>query len=227
MFLLTINLSFSQNTETFFKSVNSFFSTHVSDGKVDYNQIKSNPNDLNELVDLIGAISVLNTDKNTQQAFYINAYNVLVIKGVIDDYPIKSPLDKSGFFDKITYKVSGKSITLNDIENKKLRAQFSDARFHFVLVCGAIGCPPLINQAYLPNTIDEQLQRQTVIALNDPNFIKVKKNKVLVSEIFKWYKEDFVKENDEIEFINTFRKTKIQSDAKVSYYPYNWSLNQQ
>ena len=222
-----IQLGFSQNTDQFFKSADQFFKDNVKDGKVAYSSIHSNQDQLNELVKMISVLSVSNANANTKQAFYINAYNVLVIKGIVDNYPIKSPLDQSGFFDKISYKVAGQSLTLNDIENKKLRAQFGDARFHFVLVCGAIGCPPLISKAYLPKTLNAQLQKQTEIALNNPNFIKVKKNKVQLSEIFKWYKEDFVKKGDEINYINTFRNDKIPTDAKLSYYPYNWSLNQQ
>ncbi len=227
-FLLTVVISsFSQNSDAFFKKADAFFKANVTNGKVAYKSINSNPQELNELIQLISSMSVAKSNSKTQQAFYINSYNLLVIKGIIDNYPIKSPLDRSGFFDNTKYEVSGESLTLNDIENKKLRAQFGDERFHFVLVCGAIGCPPLINEAYLPLTIDSQLQKQTEIALNNSNFIKIKKDKVQLSEIFKWYKEDFVKDGNEINYINSFRQTKINEDVKVSYYPYNWKLNQQ
>ena len=150
------------------------------------------PTDLNDLLALAEKISVTKDQANAYQAFWINAYNLSVIKGIIDNYPIKSPLDKAGFFDKTTYKLGGKAITLNDIEHKLLRATFKDARFHFVLVCGALGCPPLINEAYLPDTLEHQLERQTKIALNG-TFLKVntKKKRVEGSEILKWYKEDF------------------------------------
>lgn len=116
-------------------------------------------------------------------------------------------MNKTGFFDKEKYNLGGVSITLNDIENKLLRAQFNDACFHFLLVWGAIGCPPIINSAYKPETLENQLQQQTKKALNNPNFIKVEGNTVLVYEIFKWYKEDFVKKGQtEIDFINQYRK---------------------
>lgn len=223
----TVSFGFSQNTSEFFKTADAFFKANVANGKVAYSKINDNPEALNKLVTLAGSVSVSKNDTKTYQAFWINAYNISVIKGIIDNYPIKSPLDKSGFFDKTKFKIAGESITLNDIENKKLRAQFSDARFHFVLVCGAVGCPPLINKAYQPNTLEAQLQKQSEIALNNANFIKVKKNKVELSEIFKWYKEDFVKNGSEIDYINTFRSEKIASKSKVSYYSYNWSLNKQ
>ena len=225
LFFITFNFGFGQDINTFFSKTDSFLKANVSDGKVNYDNICKTPGTLNELVKMVEDISVSKNDPKIYQSFYINAYNILVIKGIANNYPMKSPLDKSGFFDTITYKVAGESLTLNDIENKKLRAQFDDARFHFVLVCGALGCPPLINSAYKPNTLESQLQKQTEIALNNPNFIKVKKGKVELSEIFKWYKADFVKNGTEIDYINQFRSEQIPPKSKVGYYPYNWQLN--
>ena len=165
-------------------------------------------------------------DKTNYQAFWINAYNLSVIKGIVDNYPLKSPLDVKGFFDTTTYSIAGKSITLNDIENKMLRGNFDEPRFHFVLVCGAQGCPPIISEAYRPAKLESQLQTQTVKALNNASFIKVSEGKVMLSEIFKWYKVDFVSDNrNEIDFLNDYRKVKIPSNSEISYYSYNWNLN--
>ncbi len=151
-----------------------------------------------------------------------------VIKGIINNFPTKSPLDDKGFFDKTKYKLAGKSITLNDIENTILRAEFKDPRFHFVLVCGAIGCPPLINEAYMPGTLDALLTKQTKLALNGNYFIKVndKKKTVEGSEIMKWYIEDFTMNGgSEIDFINTYRDEKVPSNYKLTYSKYDWNLN--
>ena len=113
-------------------------------------------------------------------------------------------------------------------DSKQLRAQFpEEARFHFVLVCAGLGCPPIINQAYLPDTLESQLQTQTQLALNDPEFIRTKGKRVQLSQIFEWYKEDFVRNGTVIQYINRFRKNPIPEKAKVSYYPYDWTLNQQ
>ncbi|NER14756.1 DUF547 domain-containing protein [Leptobacterium flavescens] len=223
--ILFINMSFAQ-TQLFFEKADAFFKTYVSNGKVDYASIHKSPEKLNEILEIANKVSVSKDDANTYQAFWINAYNISVIKGIIDKYPTNSPLANPGFFDKTKHNIGGKKIILNDIENKLLRAQFDDARFHFVLVCGALGCPPLIDEAYLPNTLDAQLTRQTKLALNNPNFIKVKKNKVEVSEILKWYKGDFVKKGQsEIDFINKYRDQKIPAGHKLGYYSYNWTLN--
>ncbi len=219
----------AQDINQFFNNSDVFFKEYVANGRVAYSKIHTNQDKFNELLSLAEEISVSKDDSKIYQAFWINAYNLSVIKGIIDNFPINSPLDKAGFFDKTTYSLGGQKITLNDIENKLLRAQFKDARFHFVLVCGAIGCPPLINHAYLPNTLEAQLEEQTKKAL-DGSFLNVNptKKRVEDSEILKWYKEDFTMNGlSEIDFINKYRTEKISDNFKLSYFPYNWNLNKQ
>ncbi len=221
--------SFAQDLNSFFSKTNAFLETHVSNGRVDYKAIHEDSSTLDEILNIAEDLTVRVSDAKNYQAFWINAYNIAVIKGIVDNYPTTSPLDQKGFFDKTTYNLGGKNITLNDIENKLLRAQFKDARFHFVLVCGAIGCPPLISEAYLPSTLDQQLETQTKTAING-TFLKVnsKKKKVEVSEIMKWYNEDFTADGmSEIDFINTYRTEKIPDNFKLSYFTYNWNLNKQ
>ncbi|PWH83492.1 DUF547 domain-containing protein [Algibacter marinivivus] len=219
----------SQDLNTFFSKADAFFKANVSNGRVAYSKIHSNPESLNALLKIAEGISVSKSDANNYQAFWINAYNVSVIKGIIDNYPTNSPLDNKGFFDKTTYSLGGKNITLNDIEHKLLRGNFKDARFHFVLVCGAVGCPPLINKAYLPNTLNSQLEKQTKLALNG-SFLKVntKKKRVQASQIMEWYKEDFTMNGkSEIDFINQYRTEKLEGKYKLSYFPYDWKVNKQ
>ena len=226
--LLFLSVSFTasaQQLDTFFSSSHTFFSTYVKNGKVDYKAIAKKPSVLNALLEQAAEVNVSISEAENYKAFWINAYNLAVIKGLVTNYPTKSPLDDKGFFDKTTYVLAGQKVTLNTIENDLLRAKFKDARFHFVLVCGALGCPPLISEAYLPQTLDAQLTRQTQKAING-DFIKVSKNKVEVSEIMKWYKEDFVQNGQtEIDFINNYRTNKISKKMKLVYFPYNWTIN--
>ncbi len=216
----------AQQLEAFFTKANSFFGMHVTDGKVDYKAIHANSTSLDQLLVLAKNAAPNEEDKLSFQAFWINAYNLAVIKGIVANYPINSPLDQSGFFDKTTYNLAGLAITLNDIENKMLRAKFNDPRVHFVLVCGALGCPPIINKAYLPTTLENQLESQTIMAINNPDFIRVKGKKVQVSEIFKWYNQDFeTNKSTLVGFINRYKKEPLVDNSKISYYSYNWNLN--
>lgn len=230
--VLFICLSFNfyaQEADSFFSKADEFFKINVNDGKVAYVKIHSDRTLLDEIMNLAENYEISKDDANIYQAFWINAYNLSVIKGIVDNYPIKSPMDKSGFFDGIKYKLGGKKITLNDIEHKLLRKEFNDTRIHFVLVCGAKGCPPLISNVYSPESLDEQMTKQTKNAMNGNYFIKVdsKKKRVYGSEILKWYKDDFTKNGSEIDFINEYRDNAIPDNFKLSYYSYNWELNSQ
>lgn len=227
--LLNVITVKGQDLNLFLSEADTFFKEHVDNGKVAYANIHKDPSELNNILTLAKVVSVNKEDASNYQAFWINAYNLSVIKGIINNYPTNSPLDIPGFFDTTTYSLGGKEITLNDIEHKLLRGQFKDARFHFVLVCGAVGCPPLISQAYLPRTLNEQLEAQTKIALNG-DFLRVnaKKKRVEASQIMEWYKEDFTMDGaNEIDFINKYRTDKIPSNFKLKYFPYDWKVNQQ
>lgn len=218
----------AQNTESYFAKADVFFKTYVEEGKVHYLEIVKNPDMLNDLLQVGKNVRVSKENAKEFQAFWINAYNVLVIKSVTENYPLKSPLDITGFFDKTIHEVGGLETTLNDIENKLLRENFpEEPRFHFVLVCAGLGCPPIIDRAYLPETLNAQLLGQTKLALNDPSFIQQKGNQFLISEIFDWYRNDFEQNGRKlIDFINHYRTEKITENTKLSFYPYDWRINE-
>lgn len=212
--------------DNFYDRVDRLMKKYVSDGKVDYAAIKANPQELNDLVEKINKAQVGFYSEEERKAFYINSYNVLVIKGIVMAYPVKSPMDIDGFFDKKKHQIAGESLTLNDIENKKIREVYEDARIHFVLVCAAKGCPQIINSAYRPGTLDAQLNTQTRLSMNNPDFIKAGKSKVEISEIFKWYEADFGGKENFISYINEYRDEKISESASVGHYTYDWALNE-
>lgn len=216
-----------QDLNDFFEKADVFLKMHVTDGKVDYHSIKKNPKTLNALLEMTKGMEVSKDQAKEYQAFWINGYNLLVIQGIVRHYPVKSPLDIPGFFDREAHEIGGERITLNAIENKLLRGNFpNEPRFHFVLVCAGLGCPPIIDSAYRPSLLGSQLQEQTKKALNDPNFIRLEGKKVRVSQIFEWYREDFVKNGQSLlDFINGYRAQKLPENTKVSYYPYDWTLN--
>ncbi len=213
--------------QSFFTSVDAFFQAEVKNGTLDYAQLKTSK-DLDVLIMKVEDADLSGTSDATQKAFYINAYNLHVINQARQGYPLESVQSIGGFFDRKKVRVAGESFTLNNLEKKKLLTPYQDARLHFVLVCGALGCPPITDFAYTPESLDTQLEQQTTLALNDPSFLKNSGNKVELSQIFKWYQNDFGGNKEEvIKFINQYRNTAIPANAKISYYPYDWTLNDQ
>jgi hypothetical protein len=231
LFFLTASLSCLAQDElsAFTKTSDVFLKKYVSNGSVAYARINQNVSEVETLYKQVGEMKLSGVDVAMQKCFYVNAYNIIVIYWVVKHYPLKSPLDDSGFFDKVKHKVAGEEMTLNSLEIKKLLAQYKDARFHFALACAAKSCPPLANFAYMPATLDRQLTERASTALNNPDWIKVSaaQKKIELSKIFEWYKKDFTADGKtEIEWINQYRKDKIPTTYAVGFYEYNWALNE-
>jgi hypothetical protein len=213
---------------SFTDEVDVFLKKYVNNGLVNYSKIKENKLEIEKLYRDAGTMDLGKATASEKKAFYINAYNIVVIHTVANHYPIASPMDVGGFFDKIKHLISGENLTLNELENKKLRQVYADGRLHFALVCAAKSCPSLMGEAYKSGKIEEQLNARTRITLNDPNWIKVfpKQKKVEISKIFEWYKDDFTSERGSaLDWINQFRKEKIPATYDVSFYEYDWTLN--
>ena len=226
LLLSALFLAVSLPAQDFFEKSDFFFAENVSNNKVDYKKLVANSAGLDELIDQIKKQDLTALAESDKKAFLINSYNLLVINQVIENWPTKSVMEIGGFFESNKVVIGGKKMTLNDLENKEIRTVYNDPRVHFVLVCGANGCPPIINKAYLPATLNAQLDLQTKIAMNNPNFIQVNEDgDVKISEIFNWYKEDFLAKGNIIEYINSYRDIPISVEQKPRYYPYDWSIN--
>ena len=209
----------------FFDDTHNFLGSVVSNGKVDYQAVKGST-ELQALIDYIANADVSGDDDNTKQAFYINAYNLLVINEAAKAYPLQTLNDVSGFFDRKSHTIAGERFTLNSFEKDFLLKEYKDPRYHFVLVCGALGCPPITNFAYTPILLEQQLERQTKKSLNDPNFVRTGDGRVGLSQIFEWYRSDFGGNRKAvIEYINGYRDNKLSVGSKVYYYNYDWTIN--
>jgi hypothetical protein len=103
VFLFSVAYLNAQDLNAFFTKTNLFVSEHVKNGKVAYTAIHKDQTNLNTLLNIAEGISVQGSDSNNYKTFWINAYNIAVIKEVIDNYPTTPPLDITSFFDKTTY----------------------------------------------------------------------------------------------------------------------------
>ena len=212
---------------TFFDKTDTFLKENVNNNLVTYSKLKNNIA-LEALIISIGAIDLSEATDDEKKAFYINAYNLIVINSIVKEYPVESVKEVAGFFDGKKHVIAGKKMTLNNLEKKELIEKYKDPRFHFVLVCGAVGCPPITNFAYTPEKVKQQMETQTNKAMNNPEFLQIDNlaKKANLSEIFKWYASDFGgSKKNVLTFINKYKSTKIANDYSVGYYAYDWSLN--
>lgn len=226
-FLSLGSLSAQADFAGFLSETDQFLKKYVRSGSVDYPNLAQNQSDLKPLIEFIARASIQNLNQTEQKAFYINAYNLLVINQIIENYPSNSPQSIGGFFDTRKQIVAEEKITLNELEKQKLLIPTGDARLHFVLVCAAKGCPKIADFAFQPDQLDAQIDQQTRLALNDPEFIRLDEStqKAAISEIFTWYRADFQKDGRSVlDFINQYRDKKLDG-YQISSYPYDWALN--
>jgi len=235
-FILLISLlawSFSalnaQDLNAFFSDADAFLQKYVSGGLVDYRTVKQHRNELDELIGEMAAVDLQGKTAAEIEAFWINAYNLTMIKSIVGHYLVKSPLDIPDVFTSESHTVARQRISLEIIEKQKLLAVYKDPRLHFVLVCGAKGCPPLADFAFRPENLNAQMDQRTRKALNSSSFIRLDygSKKAEISQIFEWYQADFLSQSMDIRsYINQYRNNPIPADFTITYYTYDWSLNE-
>ena len=210
----------------FFKESDAFFKQNVINGKLNYKAVKEKPEKLNELVKLIAGVDVEELEISQTKAFYINAYNVLVVKKVVDNYPIESPRQINRFFTKSEFMVAGQKLSLRQIEIRKLRKIYLDPRIEFALADGAVSGPGFKKGAYLPAELNDELEARTIRMMNDERYVKEETGEVVISELLKKNRSVLRKKKISLhDFVNSYRKQPINRSKKMVYAHYDWRLN--
>lgn len=195
---------------------------------VNYGQIKRS-GQLQVVYQQIKHFPVDNLNSREQKlAFYINVYNILAMKMVVDHWPVESIKDAGNIFRPVWGKtagiVGGKKVSLDDIENKILRPM-GEPRIHFAIVCASVSCPDLRTEPYTADRLNAQLDGQVRSFLhNDKKGLNAGKNKIQVSKIFAWFEKDFSKIGGAESFIRHYRPDLpvLEIDPDIDY---DWSLN--
>jgi hypothetical protein len=214
----------------------------LDNGAVRYGPLKQDQAAMLKFVSQIGEVSphshpALFPSREAKLAYWINAYNALVVSTFTKEYPekrdrLQSAWGKIVFFFRLKFRVGGEMRTLDDIEKNTLRKEFGDSRIHFAIVCASASCPWLSRDAYTAANLDAMLDRETRRYMGQARNVKLDgaKKELTVSEIFKWFREDFGKsESDVIRFIAKYRSDGpnfATGGWKLKYYPYNWTLNE-
>ncbi len=197
-------------TEISYKQFQSILDQYVDDfGMVNYLQLSQKRIDRDEFARALRDLSedaFMTWSDEDKIAFWVNAYNALTLKVIIDHLFKKSssarPRIKKitsirqipGVWNKIKFDVMQRKLTLDNIEHEILRKEFREPRIHFALNCASKGCPVLKQEPYEGDKLNLQLESQAKLFLsNRQNFyIDKKKRKVYLSSILKWYGNDFI-----------------------------------
>ena len=204
------------------------------DGPVRYKDWKANADDLKALdtyIEALAGANIVAMSKPAQLAFYINAYNAYTIKAVLERYPISSVMKVEGdFFKGFKHNVAGEEMTLDTLENVKIREGFEEARIHFVVNCASVSCPKLMRDAITPENMDALLESAAKAYILKETRLTADNTAVSTSEIFKWFKGDFEKASGSVGAFLAERlegkAAELAKSGKVIHHPYDWALNE-
>ena len=202
-------------------------------GFVDYPAVKKDSG-IQSLLKYIAQIDANVLSENERLAFYINSYNILVIKNICDHWPVNSPMDVPGFFTDFRFQVAGEQLSLDEIAYNKI-FPLEDVLVHFGLICAAVSCPQLNNYPFIARTLQDQLYNNARRFMQDVNKNRLDKstNVLYLSEIFKWFRPNFEKRFDSLlkaaqNFLSPEDSAFIANhNISVSFIAYDWTLNYQ
>jgi hypothetical protein len=203
-------------------------------GRVDFVGIAQAPADLDSAVAYIASTSPesnpsLFANREATLTYYINAYNALAMFYVIDSGIPKSlaGLQKFRFFWVKRFAIGGRPMSLYTLENDVIRPM-RDERVHFALNCMSVSCPRLPRKPFTTGNLDRELAAAAQLFFSEKRNLTISSDarEVKVSEILKFYHEDFLRTSpDLIAYINRYLEVKIPERYKVDFIDYDWTVN--
>jgi hypothetical protein len=229
---------------------------YVRDGYVYYRALRQERRLLDAYLNGVAAASIDSASRDEQLAFWLNAYNALALRTVVDhasipqrsrEYPPGSIRQIPGAFERLTHRVAGRTVTLDQIEQTILPA-FKDPRVYFALGRGAVGSGRLRSEAFTAAGLERQLAEVANECVTHAQCVAIDRaqNKVMVSSIFSWREKEFsaayadkaapafssrspieraVLAFVEPRLLTTERDFLATNEFRVEYAPFDWSLN--
>lgn len=185
------------------------------------------------------AVAVSGLTRPEQEAYWINLYNALTVRVVLEHYPVKSIRDidiSPGFFADGPWgakllTIEGEKVSLNDMEHRILRPVWRDNRLHYAVNCASIGCPDLQPEAYTAENTERLLNEGASAYVNHSRGVRLEGKKLTVSSIYDWFQVDFGgSQEGVIEHLLIYAREPLRSKLETFKGrfrdDYDWSLNE-
>ena len=211
-------------------------SAHVDEeGWVDYAALKHDQAKLMSYIQSLEAAPFDQLARDEKLTLLINAYNAFTLQLILENLPVESIKDipEKSRWSHVRWHVGSHTWSLNQIEHEQIRPKFKEPRIHFALVCAAVGCPPLRNQAFCSDRLEEQLEDQTRRVHMNPRWFQFdeSEDRLKLTSLYKWYGGDFEQNaGTVVEFAARYSQPLSQRLAAgepppITWLDYDWSLN--
>ncbi|HUS38573.1 MAG TPA: DUF547 domain-containing protein [Pirellulales bacterium] len=214
-----------------------------ANGNVDYTGWKRSSADIQALDGYLNTLSQASTtadaSKTAKLAFWINSYNAVTVKGILREYPTTSIRNHTAkvfgynIWKELLLVVGGDSYSLEDIEHKILR-KMGEPRIHFAIVCASRSCPPLSNEAYTAQSLEQQIATNTRTFFANPQNFRYGNGTFHLSSIMDWFASDFgSNQAAQLQTISPYlpdraaQQAAARGSGQISYLDYDWGLNDQ
>lgn len=217
-------------------------------GRVDYQALAADRADLDRYLAAVGAVSPRNRPdlfpgREDRLAYYLNAYNALVIEGVLSRGPERESVWKGGlvsgygFFAGRKFVLGGEETSLKRLEDRWIREDFADPRVHAALNCASLGCPRLPREPFEAEGLEARLDAAMTEFVGEVRNVSVDdaKRTVTLSKIFDWFEEDFLsferaRGNADprlVDYVNRYRGAlpRVPRDFRARFFDYDKRLN--
>lgn len=194
---------------------------------------------LDAYLEALQATSVSDLDRPEQRAYWINLYNALTVKVILDRYPVKSIRDvdiSPGWFSDGPWGaklllIEGEEVSLDDIEHRILRPLWKDPRLHYAVNCASLGCPNLQPQAFTAENAEALLDRGAREYVNHPRGAHLDGDRLVLSSLYTWFREDFGgSEEGVLAHLRAYAEpplARVLAGFKGKLrYEYDWALNE-
>jgi hypothetical protein len=185
-------------------------------GMVDYRKLKQKRLKLKQLLNEFAKLKRNEYNfwpREDKIAFWINAYNLQMLKIIVDNYPIESyrwfhilpgwepdsikHINKRiGKINKQKFLVMDEVFTLPEVEQRFFRKEFDEPRVFLALSYATLTSPPLRNEPYYGSKLNKQLDDQAKKFFSNPLAFKIdrKKQKIYLSVILQptWFGNEFI-----------------------------------
>ena len=186
--------------------------TFINDkGMVDYKTLKRKRQELQAVLNAFATIDpneYKSWAKEDKIAFWLNAYNIEMLKIIVDNYPIQatrihlvfwpptSIRHIRGIWTDYKFVVMGEQFTLSEIEQRFFCKEFDEPRVFAALSQASLSSPPLRNEPYRGSKLYEQLDEQCKKFLSSPSALNIddENHIVYLSAIFQssWHGNEFI-----------------------------------
>lgn len=211
-------------------------------GMVNYKAWHQNAQDRQALTAYLAQLSRANPNqpatREAKLAYWINAYNAVTLEGILRVYPTTSIRNHTAklmgynIWKNLIFTAGDQRVSLEDIEHKILR-KMDEPRIHFAVVCASIGCPRLLNQAFVADRLEEQLATNTRDFFGRQQNLQVTNGVLKLSQLISWYGSDFGStQQQQMQALRRYFPPSAQALVgsgryQVSFLEYDWNLNSQ